>query len=517
MNNNTKIKLITLGAVIPLLVATGLYAHWGYKAQLGKSIQTDKTSGGIEVLVKVGTRLADKSLEAKQKSWMDGQIIDIRPAGYYKSKYSRQHHAVIELPNVRLDNFEIKKKLSVKDDNGKYKWEDGFTQSKELKREWFIDFKSLLDRGLITQDIFKQIYDRKLEHERIVLNNTDLSSLLKNEETNERIDKTTLNLKASVSSGTYSIGSGLDYDDLVAFEADIAAAQTGELVAEHNAEETTYNSDLTFNHDNSSYNLIIRPQTGDGHNSTSWQSDKARLSFGGYDSLVLDCTGTAEVIIEDMQISKDGAGYPTIDPKADGGNKIQRCILRNTQTTNNINIVEANTYRDVTLINNIIYATQAGNGSAGIILHGPSSGKTHTVYNNTVAKFDNNIYQDDTSIGGTLNCKNNLAQGGITNDYKDDGGGFGTHSKNVSEDATSPDASYQSLDKHSVFNDYSNDDYGLSSSDTDLDDGDDLSGTFTDDIDGDTRSDWYIGADEFKDGGEVEEEETKRQSTIWFK
>lgn len=84
-----------------------------------------------------------------------------------------------------------------------------------------------------------------------------------------------------------------------------------------------------------------------------------------------------------------------------------------------------------------------------------------------------------------------------------DGGTFGTHAKNVSEDATSPDAAYQSKDVHtnSVFENYGSDDYRLDSGgDTTnlaiLDDGDDLSGTFTDDIEGQTRSTWYIGASE---------------------
>ena len=77
-----------------------------------------------------------------------------------------------------------------------------------------------------------------------------------------------------------------------------------------------------------------------------------------------------------------------------------------------------------------------------------------------------------------------------------------THAKNVSEDASSPDDAYDNLNCHdatSCFTDWANDDYHLDSGGseiTTLDDGDDLSGTFTDDIDGDTRSTWYIGADE---------------------
>ena len=113
--------------------------------------------------------------------------------------------------------------------------------------------------------------------------------------------------------------------------------------------------------------------------------------------------------------------------------------------------------------------------------------------------------QDAASTSHTYIVKNNLIQGSINNDFQDDGGGFGTTAKNISEDATSPDASYQSKDVHtnSVFLNYASDDYRLDSGGdvTNLaivDDGENLFGSgVTEDIAGNARDNgtpFWIGA-----------------------
>jgi hypothetical protein len=107
-----------------------------------------------------------------------------------------------------------------------------------------------------------------------------------------------------------------------------------------------------------------------------------------------------------------------------------------------------------------------------------------------------------------------FSQGPANQDYRDDGGGFGTTAKNVSEGNSdpgwSPDAAYRGKDFHTntIFNGYATNDYTLDAAgdSTNLavcDDGDDLSGTFTDDIIGQTRSTWYIGASEIVSAGGI--------------
>ena len=93
--------------------------------------------------------------------------------------------------------------------------------------------------------------------------------------------------------------------------------------------------------------------------------------------------------------------------------------------------------------------------------------------------------------------RNNLSQGSVVADYAP-GNAIDAHSKNVSEDATSPDASYQEINCHdgsSCFNDYDNDDYSLIATGDEIDTlalADDLSAIgspeqFSDDCIGFTR------------------------------
>ena len=146
----------------------------------------------------------------------------------------------------------------------------------------------------------------------------------------------------------------------------------------------------------------------------------------------------------------------------------------------------------------------------GVDLRQTSAGRVANIYNNTfIGLTYSGINQNQSPTGATLNMKNNLCQDNRF-DYADVGGGFGTHAFNVSEDATSPDAAYQNKDVHtnSVFKNYGADDYRLDSGGDatnlqTLDDGEDLSGTFTDDIEGQTRNTWYIGASEIVAAGGI--------------
>ncbi|GAG74655.1 unnamed protein product, partial [marine sediment metagenome] len=100
-------------------------------------------------------------------------------------------------------------------------------------------------------------------------------------------------------------------------------------------------------------------------------------------------------------------------------------------------------------------------------------------------------------------------------DYVDAGGDAGvTSAKNVTQDSTSPDgATYQDWDPDdpatpTCFSNYAGDDFTLDETEATLDDGDDLSGIgapaeFSDDVEGNSRSTWYIGASEFAAAADI--------------
>lgn len=115
------------------------------------------------------------------------------------------------------------------------------------------------------------------------------------------------------------------------------------------------------------------------------------------------------------------------------------------------------------------------------------------IYNNTFYGCTNGIVNGKSGSTAPL-LKNNLCNGNGT-DYS---GTFSASSvNNISEDTTSPNEAYRS--KAVTFENEAGDNFHLSSSDTNAKDaGVDLSGVFTTDIDGQTRSGtWDIGADEY--------------------
>jgi hypothetical protein len=112
------------------------------------------------------------------------------------------------------------------------------------------------------------------------------------------------------------------------------------------------------------------------------------------------------------------------------------------------------------------------------------------------------------SVGDvSLYLKNNIVQGAVTN-YSITSFTTLSTATNISEDATSPDASFRS--KVVTFENEGADDFHLGSGDseargngTDLSTDGDGQLNISDDIDGDARSAWDIGADEFVAAGGI--------------
>ncbi|MEA1998055.1 MAG: hypothetical protein U9N61_01835, partial [Euryarchaeota archaeon] len=374
-----------------------------------------------------------------------------------------------------------------------------------------------MEQEQITRNQYFDIYDRNKTHEQISLDITEIEQLFSHEDKKERLTrledkrpwtlvKNTINryipiAKALVSSGTYSIGAGLDYDTVTLFEADIAAQLTGNLTGEHADEETSITSAITFDTDTNSYLLKLTAASGAEHNGTAY-GNGARINFSHNDSIIFDETNDGD--LDDVEISKLALDIrdSLIGVRFnDGGNsgllKVNRLLFKGNADTLLgcfVNSEGANTR----ITNSIFYDIGNVAGEGAIRYRDPTSGHNHLIANNTIINCYEGITQDDDTTNATDIVKNNLIQNSSNKDFRDDGGGFGTTSKNISEDATSPDAAYQS--KEVIFVDEANDDYHLASTDIQAKDaGEDLSATFTDDIDGNTRAagtDWDIGADE---------------------
>lgn len=473
---------------------------------LPKRCNTQVISNGMEICIKVGTKWNNLSDKNHTVGWRDGQIIDIRQGGYYNSRMCRRHHCVIELPNIDFwstrgstnwksisaKTFDLKKIFSIADSEGRYKWESGFTESKNRKRDYFIDFQDLLNNNYISLSDYESIYAKDKDHNRIILGGIhDFTSLLKHEDIDTRLNLDADTSKGSESAGTFSIGSGLDYNDVTTFEADIEAQLTGNLTGEHNNEETAISSYVTFAIDTNSYLFQLTAQSGDEHNGSAY-GNGARINLGAGDALYFDETNDGDM--DDVEVSNlaiDASGASNVGLYfADGANSgiftVNRMLIKGDGSTDYPIRVDAGV-ADIIITNSIIYDFSGGYVRLG--------GTTAAAYNNTIIGCSYGILR----AAGTVTIKNNLVQASVNDDYS---GAF-TSSKNISEDATSPDEAYDNTDVHtnSIFQNYAGKDFRLDSAgdSTNLaiaDDGDDLSVTFNDDIQGQTRATWYIGASE---------------------
>lgn len=481
----------------------------------------------MEILCKVGTRFVDPEHPGHTNSWRDGQVIEMMPSGTYIQPTTLKHHCVIDLPQIdfwtargstnwksdasAVRNF--KKFLRSANDKDKYEWDhkNGLFVPKRKTRDRFIDFKELLNLGYITSGQYDDIYDKDTQIKLSLGAILDFTSIIKHEDSDQRLDPSKLLVPGSVASGTYTIGSGGgdDYATVTAAEADTAAQLTGNLTFEHQNEETVISTAVTFDVDSNSYTLKYTPVSGAEHNGGAY-GNGARINFGTWDSLVLDETNEGD--LDDFEFSKlaidcTGAGNKGFNI-VDGGNSgtllfNRLLIVGDSDSLLGISVANGYNWNNLVIRNNTVYGVGNGAGEAGIEINTAAGNGTISILNNTCCKNYNNFFQDAASEAGspTVTVKNNIAQGDTGgSDFADDGAGWGTSGTNLSEDATSPNASYQSKNCHdgnSCFTDYTNNVFTLDSGGdeiTDLDDGEDLSGTFTDDIVGTTRSTWYMGS-----------------------
>jgi len=200
--------------------------------------------------------------------------------------------------------------------------------------------------------------------------------------------------------------------------------------------------------------------------------------------------------------------------------------VRNTSTGSETSALRVDDTADIS--NNILTIDKvtAGNADSGIFVDGIASGATVRAWNNIIYNCGTGIYYqwasastfvlynntvmncDQVGINfvgsATLYLKNNICNGNST-DYTLSNLASLTSNNNISEDSSSPDASYRNLAV--TFVNEGSYDFHLDSSDTSaIDAGANLSAdgqlSFSDDIDGEIRSGtWDIGADELPSGG----------------
>ena len=464
---------------------------------------------GCELLVKAGSRSPALVQQGDMTSWLDGQIVSVRPLGYHTGKYIGYCRTLIQLPGIDYTNIggrtEVNWKTAPKKNNpsiydrlvhtvdvdGKYQWDlsnPGNFQSKRKTRDWLVDFQLLLNLGIINQGEYDSVYN--FDQKTILVINDNLINFLKHEDQYTRLNDETLRKHASITNGTYSIGAELDYDDITDFESAIGAQMDGDLTGEHADEETVIATAVTFDTDTNSYLLKLTASSGAEHNGASY-GNGARINYGTVDDIRLDGANLADVEISKLAFDVGGSGNAcirVITTDITGNNLFNRLLIKGDNSSERgFYLQDGSGWGTVIIQNCIIYNFTNGDG---IVYAWSNANANYNFYNNTIVKCLNGI-RELISTYGTVNIKNNLFQGNTTSSFN--GTNWGTTAKNISEDANSPDAAYRSKDLHtnSVFVNYASDNYkidkdGDSTNLAIVDDGEDLSGTFTDDINHDS-------------------------------
>ena len=125
-----------------------------------------------------------------EKGWRDGQIVRMAPNGTITGSRMLVDFVIIRLNDdydiLRENMQEFRKWTLSKDLMGRFKWEVGFTES-ERKRDWFVDFKKLLNDGYITQSYYDNVYDGRVENKIVIIDKT-IEELFSDETKDNRLD-----------------------------------------------------------------------------------------------------------------------------------------------------------------------------------------------------------------------------------------------------------------------------------------------------------------------------------------
>lgn len=439
----------------------------------------------------------------------DGQLVELRPDSAPITRRETEKFACIRFSGGDPDFSDpaIRSLVFSRDEAGKYPWDKGY-DTNQRDRDKFIDLNALNIAGKISDIQLANFYDKSYSMNVIDLG-ISIDSILLDEDTHQRSDISKLLLEGSISSGSHTIGALGDYATIVTFRNDIIT-QTDDLIGLHLNEETACTVSCDFNHDVNGHQFTLTAQSGAAHDGTGY-GNGARINMAGFDNIRFsgDCT---DAEISKLQIDarqSSNVGLVCTDLTNAGGTikAFRLLIIGDVNSTAGMYLYQGLVGNTYYFYNNIIYGftkvDSAWNIGRGIAFHGEYASHNGTFYlfNNTIAKCNFNfaIYSGNN---GNHTWKNNFSQGAVDTGYKNESY-IDTHAKNISQDASSPDASYRSLNKQSVFTNYASDNYIIDTDDSDVDDGEDLSGTFTDDVaNGDGRrpvaGTWDIGASQLE-------------------
>ena len=255
--------------------------------------------------------------------------------------------------------------------------------------------------------------------------------------------------------------------------------------------DTTKPSTGTGYTTSSSYYINITVPSAERHDG-KWNTNKYRLELSDWDSGLQNSANYT--VVDGLQISMShtlGAGYCISCPAE--YITVKNCLLTRTATANRSSGVNA--AKNLTLINTILWRH-----TSGVSVSWTADGDNVSyIYNCTIS--DCTQYGIITDVGthtvtncAVFNTNNDFANnnGTLTISYCASDDGDGTNAVNISPGATEAD------DWADAFVDYANGDFHVKDTNSVLyNAATDLSGTFTNDIDGDTRSQWDIGADEY--------------------
>ena len=307
--------------------------------------------------------------------------------------------------------------------------------------------------------------------------------------------------------------SGGDYTTLSAWEAGEQADITGlgPSVAEcYSMSDTTAVVIAGWTTTASDYIRIYTP-TSERHDG-KWNTSKYRLTSGN--STAIDISEDF-VRLDGLQLYHDGVSADNryaVNISGTGAGAViyvTNCILRGNNNggwyDSGVNTTST-AVGTIYIYNNMIYDWgRSGSAShAGICINAPGASSIDAyVYNNTIQNCRYGISRLDSDIFAV----NNLFSASVTADAN---GTFAagtdynaTNAASIGYTVTGSGNTHDRTSQTFTFVDSANDDFHLQSGDAGAKDfGSDLSGTFTVDIDGATRSgSWDIGADEYTAGG----------------
>ena len=293
---------------------------------------------------------------------------------------------------------------------------------------------------------------------------------------------------------TVKEGGGGDYTSLEAAlddnEQDLTSTNKYLLIEIDGA----WTSDDTTKADIANYttginNYIHIYTTAAARHSGKWDDTKYRIVYSNGSAIEIG-SGAGYITIEGIQIESQGNGTHCVKNSVGTAtsdiliDKMVMC-LNTSGSSYNSGVGETG---DATceVRNTIIYQISEQDN-----LHGIFMGYSNSVYNAnnvTVIGMEDGFERD----GGTFNCAN-CATVGCYDGY--DGVSSQT---NCLSDINGDANIYTTQSDTDLFVDPSNYDFHVKDTNSDLyGAGTDLSGTFTDDIDGETRDQWDIGADEY--------------------